>query len=180
MNKLPVRGYLLSDLSRSLGMFVSTFLDWKILTVLVWLTSFFLVVLTVLVWYIVALLLWDIATVGILDTIAVLIWYLGALSIFFLLSSVFSNWSTLRGIVPFTSGWIFNPNLFSWGWFFPMLLTSLFFLCKAFIFDIGNFDWSVIVFTFFFGFFDCIRFSMCQYTSFLSNFYIVDDIGLSI
>merc|ERR1712018_938374 len=145
-------GYLFGDLSGSLGMFVSTFLDWKILTVLVWLTSFLLVVLTVLVWYIVALLLWDIATVGILDTIAVLIRYLGALSIFFLLSSVFSNWSTLRGIVPFTSCWIFNPNLLSWGWFFPMLLTSLFFLCKAFVFNIGNFNWSVIVFTFFFGF----------------------------
>merc|ERR1719450_2068994 len=111
-------GYLFRDLSRSLGMFVSTFLDWK--------------VLTVLVWDIVALLLWDIATVGILDTIAVLIWYLGALSIFFLLSSVFSNWGALRSIVPFTSCWIFNPNLLSWGWFFPMLLTSLFVLCKAF------------------------------------------------
>merc|ERR1719288_213404 len=108
-------GYLFGDLSRSLGMFVSTFLDWKILTFLVWLTSFFLVVMTVLVWDIVAFLLWDITTVGILDTIAVLIWYFGALSIFFLLSSVFSNWSTLRGVVPFASSWIFNPNLLSWG-----------------------------------------------------------------
>merc|ERR1719245_2076853 len=109
-------------------MFVSTFLDWKVLTFLVWLTSFLLVVLTVLVW--------DITTVGILDTIAVLIRYLGALSIFFLLSSVFSYWGTLRGVVPFTSSWIFNPNLLSWGWFFPMLLTPFFFLCKAFVFDV--------------------------------------------
>merc|ERR1712113_725302 len=69
-------GYLFGDLSRSLGMFVSTFLDWKILTVLIGFTSFFLVVLTVLVWDIVALLLWDIMTISILDTIAVLIWYL--------------------------------------------------------------------------------------------------------
>merc|ERR1712018_349389 len=129
-------------------MLVSTLLYWVILTFLNRGTFFPLVILAVLVWDIFALLSWNIVTISILYALTILIWYLGALRIPFLFGSVFSNRSTLRGIVPFAGSWIFHPNLLSWGWFFPMFFTSLFFLCEAFIFNIRDFDWSIIILTF--------------------------------
>merc|ERR1719283_743369 len=125
---------LFSDLSWGLLMLVSTFLYW--------------VILTVLIWDIFALLSWNIVTVCILYSLAILIWYLGTLSILLLFGSVLSNRSTLRGIVPLAGRWIFHPNLLSWGWFFPMLFTSLFFLSETFIFNIRDFDRSIIILTF--------------------------------
>merc|ERR1712038_2206121 len=99
-----------------------------------------------------ALLSWNIVTVSILYSLTILIWYLGTLSISLLLGSVFSDRSTLRGIVPFAGSWIFHPNLLSGGWFFPMFFTSLFFLCETLIFNIRDFDRSIIILTFLFLF----------------------------